>query len=269
MKCPWPELPHFPPLAYLSHCITPHPLAPGRVSRLVVSLFPRVVLFGQPMLATRGHLPRPREREGSFCLRQNPHLWSLPLLATRWFVVAPLLLWALTRGGSPLARSYRNQTTHFDDADDQPAQPVRKARRNPTEGIFKCVHCRRFVAPVPSGGGHRNHCPFCLHSRHVDAAQSGDRLSDCGARMAPIGAFQRQSGEHVIVHQCLGCGFERFNRIAADDDFALVLTLPEVPPRSRRTEVAVALPDGGVLLDFQREDAEEAWQASEHDELAG
>jgi len=38
----------------------------------------------------------------------------------------------------------------------------------------------------------------------------------------------------VIVHRCLGCGFERFNRIAADDDFELVLALPVLPPRTSR-----------------------------------
>lgn len=52
--------------------------------------------------------------------------------------------------------------------------------------------------------------------------------------MAPIGAFQRPNGEHCIVHRCLGCSFERFNRIAADDDFDLVLALPVVPPRSAK-----------------------------------
>ena len=50
--------------------------------------------------------------------------------------------------------------------------------------------------------------------------------------MAPVGAFTRPKGEHVIVHRCLGCGFERFNRIAADDDFDAVLALPVVPPRT-------------------------------------
>jgi len=99
---------------------------------------------------------------------------------------------------------------------------------------FKCGHCKRFIGPLPSGGHHRNHCPFCLYSRHVDATRSGDRASTCGALMRPIGAFQRPNGEHVIVHRCLGCGFERFNRIAADDDFDLVLALPIVPPRSAR-----------------------------------
>ncbi len=52
--------------------------------------------------------------------------------------------------------------------------------------------------------------------------------------MEPIGSFQRPNEEHVIVHRCLGCGVERFNRIAADDDFDLVLALPTLPPRTSR-----------------------------------
>ena len=93
---------------------------------------------------------------------------------------------------------------------------------------FRCRHCRAFVVPVPSGGRHRNHCPACLHSRHVDDRLPGDRASPCGGTMAPIGAFVRPNGEHTLVHRCLNCGIERHNRIAADDDFALVLALPDV-----------------------------------------
>ena len=59
--------------------------------------------------------------------------------------------------------------------------------------------------------------------------------------MQAIGSFQRPGGEYVIVHRCLGCGFERFNRIAADDDFDLVLSLPAVPPRTRRETKAFHL----------------------------
>lgn len=110
----------------------------------------------------------------------------------------------------------------------------RKHHRRPSDEVFKCRHCRRFIGPLPSGGQHRNHCPFCLYSRHVDGQQTGDRLSSCGSKMQPIGSFQRRNGEHVLVHRCLGCGFERFNRIAADDDFDLVLSLPSLSPRTRR-----------------------------------
>ena len=52
--------------------------------------------------------------------------------------------------------------------------------------------------------------------------------------MEPVGHFQRPNGEYVIVHRCHGCDFERFNRIAADDDFDLVLSLPAQPPLTSR-----------------------------------
>ncbi len=63
-------------------------------------------------------------------------------------------------------------------------------------------------------------------------------MSDCGCTMEPIGSFQRHNGEYILVHRCLGCDFERFNRIAADDDFDLVLTLPSLPPRTSRSAKA-------------------------------
>jgi hypothetical protein len=111
---------------------------------------------------------------------------------------------------------------------DQGSQP-----RLPTgERAFRCGHCQAMVEPPPWGGKHRNHCPACLYSRHVDDRTSGDRASACGAMMEPIGAFIRRTGEHVIVHRCLGCGFERFNRVAADDNFGLVRSLPSVEPRT-------------------------------------
>ena len=59
-------------------------------------------------------------------------------------------------------------------------------------------------------------------------------MSPCRCRMEPIGSFQRPGGEYVLVQRCLSCGLERFNRIAADDDFNLVLSLPSLPPRTSR-----------------------------------
>lgn len=84
------------------------------------------------------------------------------------------------------------------------------------------------------GGRHRNHCPFCLHSRHVDGRTPGDRASTCGSTMAPVGVFERPGGEQCVVHRCLGCGFERHNRVAADDDAAVLMRLPIVAPRVAR-----------------------------------
>ena len=59
-------------------------------------------------------------------------------------------------------------------------------------------------------------------------------MSACGGSMEPIGSFQRRKGEYVLVHCCLDCGLERFNRIAGDDDFELVLALPALPARTSR-----------------------------------
>ena len=107
-------------------------------------------------------------------------------------------------------------------------------RRGPTRAVregresFKCVHCRAFIGPTISGGKHRNHCPLCLYSRHVDGSRPGDRASDCGAKMAPVARFTRPNGEPMVVHRCLGCGFERNNRLAADDNMVLFEELPTV-----------------------------------------
>ena len=82
------------------------------------------------------------------------------------------------------------------------------------------------VEPPPSGGRHRNHCPFCLPSRHVDRRRPGDRECECRALMAPLGAMFRPDGEQLVVHRCNGCGTVRRCRVAADDDPAMLLRLP-------------------------------------------
>ncbi len=130
---------------------------------------------------------------------------------------------------------YRDDVEWSEQDSDYHSNHRRKPRyKQSSEEVFKCKHCRRFVCPTPCGGRHRNHCPFCLYSRHVDDRKPGDRMSPCGCVMEAIGHFQRPNEEYVLVHRCLGCGFERFNRIAADDDFDLVLSLPTLPPRTSR-----------------------------------
>ncbi len=96
---------------------------------------------------------------------------------------------------------------------------------------FRCRHCGQHAGPARFGGRHRNHCSYCLHSLHVDGTTPGDRASDCRSRMAPVGVFARRNGEQAIVHRCLGCGFERHCRVAADDDFGAVMRLPMVEAR--------------------------------------
>ena len=80
------------------------------------------------------------------------------------------------------------------------------------------------------GGGttHRNHCPWCLYSLHLDI-EPGDRSADCGAVMEPVAIWVRKGGEWAIVHRCRACGSLSSNRIAADDNPALLLSLAARP----------------------------------------
>jgi RNHCP domain len=111
---------------------------------------------------------------------------------------------------------------------------ARKPRVADGSESFKCGHCRAFIGPTVSGGRHRNHCPLCLYSRHVDDRRPGDRASICRSLMAPVGTFHRPKGEQVILHRCLGCGLERHCRVAADDNMIGCLRLPLVAPRTSR-----------------------------------
>lgn len=104
--------------------------------------------------------------------------------------------------------------------------------RTEADQAFKCGHCKQFIGAPIAGGRHRNHCPNCLYSRHVDDTMPGDRKSDCHALMEPTGILTRRNGEQVIIHRCLGCGKEDPNRIAADDNPLLLMRLEPVAPPS-------------------------------------
>ena len=94
---------------------------------------------------------------------------------------------------------------------------------------FTCDHCQQHVDPIKFGGSYRNHCPSCLYSKHVDTETPGDRKNQCKGSMKPISSYTKKSGEYVLAHQCLVCGFVRYNRIAGDDNFDLVVELSKNP----------------------------------------
>lgn len=124
---------------------------------------------------------------------------------------------------------------------------ARKHQRKPDGSEeFKCGHCKAFIGPTVMGGKHRNHCPLCLYSKHVDRSFPGDRLSDCRSLMEPIGVFHRANGEQMLVHRCKGCGAERHNRIAADDQPIALLRLQPVAPRRGKLADPARVEDDAV-----------------------
>jgi hypothetical protein len=84
------------------------------------------------------------------------------------------------------------------------------------------------VAKEGAGSAHRNHCPNCLASVHLDE-RPGDRASSCGSIMEAIAVWCRKNGEWAIIHRCNGCGRLSSNRIAADDNEFLLLSLAVKP----------------------------------------
>jgi len=105
--------------------------------------------------------------------------------------------------------------------------------RPDTFGDFRCARCGYLVSSACqlSGVNNRNHCPYCLWSRHLDLYAAGDRLSACKAPMQPVALTAKRSrnkyghgrGELMLVHQCTDCGHVSINRIAADDDASTLL----------------------------------------------
>lgn len=92
---------------------------------------------------------------------------------------------------------------------------------------FICAHCGREVLPL--GYTSRNHCPFCLYSRHVDI-NPGDRANDCGGLLRPVRATPDPRRGYVIEHRCEKCGALSRCRAAhlakvQPDDLSLIIRL--------------------------------------------
>ena len=104
------------------------------------------------------------------------------------------------------------------------------------KGGFRCCNCGQWVPFTEfMGTKHRNHCPYCLWSKHVDLEKPGDRKSKCQAGMKPIGlTFKHEGvdkygrlrqGELMLIHECTSCGKISINRIAADDNEEMILKI--------------------------------------------
>jgi len=101
-------------------------------------------------------------------------------------------------------------------------------RRVPCQESFTCRACGALVGPDGAGTHHRNHCPWCLCSLHVDETP-GDRDCDCHGVMEPVAVWVRKGGEWAVIHRCRICGELRSNRVAADDNPTLLLSMALKP----------------------------------------
>ncbi len=129
-------------------------------------------------------------------------------------------------------------------------------------GDFRCANCGNYVSAmqVVCGVRNRNHCPYCLWSRHLDLYAAGDRLSACKTLMRPLGLTMKPcrnkyapgEGELMLVHLCVGCRCVSINRIAADDDARTLMEIFTASSSLLSGTRDLLLASGIRLLDRQK-----------------
>jgi len=101
-------------------------------------------------------------------------------------------------------------------------------KKHPCNEPFTCKNCGRLVVETGAGTKHRNHCPYCLTSQHLDD-EPGDRAANCGGVMKPVAVWIQKNGEWKLIHRCKICGVLHSNRIAADDNPLKLMSLAIKP----------------------------------------
>lgn len=93
---------------------------------------------------------------------------------------------------------------------------------NMIDNEFICEVCGKKVNKLNYTA--RDHCPYCLHSKHVDI-NPGDRAEKCHGILEPIGVEISSKKGYVIVFKCKKCGAIRKNKAAKDDNMDLIIKL--------------------------------------------
>lgn len=92
---------------------------------------------------------------------------------------------------------------------------------NMIDEAFTCENCHKEIKPL--GYTARDHCPYCLYSKHVDI-NPGDRNNNCKGLMKPIG-IEKYKNTYKIIYKCNKCKTIHKNIMASDDDFDMIINL--------------------------------------------
>ena len=86
---------------------------------------------------------------------------------------------------------------------------------------FICENCGKEVPKLEYSA--RDHCPYCLYSKHVDITP-GDRLNECKGLLKPIG-IEKFKDTYKIIYKCEICHEQHKNIIAIDDDMNEIIKI--------------------------------------------
>lgn len=86
---------------------------------------------------------------------------------------------------------------------------------------FICENCKKEVKK--SSYTARDHCPYCLYSKHVDI-NPGDRANGCKGLLVPIG-IEKFKDSFKIIYKCEKCREIHKNIVHNDDNSNLIIEL--------------------------------------------
>ena len=94
-------------------------------------------------------------------------------------------------------------------------------RFNMIDDEFLCDNCHKYVYKLKVSA--RDHCPYCLYSKHVDI-NPGDRKNNCCGLLVPID-IEKYKNTYKIIYKCSKCGNIHKNIMAVDDDMDKIISL--------------------------------------------
>ncbi len=86
---------------------------------------------------------------------------------------------------------------------------------------FVCDNCSKLVSKLNYSA--RDHCPYCLYSKHVDI-YPGDRKNNCMGQLKPIG-IEKHKNTYKIIYKCKNCKKTHKNIMAIDDNMNIIIEL--------------------------------------------
>ena len=86
---------------------------------------------------------------------------------------------------------------------------------------FICENCQKQVSKLEYSA--RDHCPYCLCSKHVDI-NPGDRSNECLGILDPID-IEKFKHTYKRVYKCRKCGQLHKNIMANDDDMNMIIKI--------------------------------------------
>ena len=89
---------------------------------------------------------------------------------------------------------------------------------------FVCEKCGANVQKLKYSA--RDHCPYCLFSKHVDI-NPGDRNNECHGLLEPID-IEKFKNTYKIIYKCKSCNQIHKNIMANDDNMNIIINLSNI-----------------------------------------